>query len=185
MKIRSFIILYKEERKMKTLKHIEVTAFCAIVLLLSIAVALTFADNPPSTPTAITLSLSTKSVTLGNNLTVSGSVTPSVSGFPPVSGVAVTLTYTKPDATTSTTTVTTSTDGSFSDTYTPDVAGSWSVTASWAGDVAYLSATSSTETFAVTNNSAGGVSMVYLYVATTIVIIAIAAIAVYLYMKKK
>src|SRR5208283_142526 len=170
---------------MKISKRIEITVLIAIVLWLTIAVAPTLADNPPSTPTAITLSLSTKSVTLGNSLTVTGSVAPSVAGFAPVSNVSVTLTYTKPDATTSTIAVTSSTDGSFSDTYTPDVAGSWSVTASWAGNVAYLGATSSTETFAVTNNSAGSASIVYLYVAATIIIIAIAAIAVYLYMKKK
>lgn len=170
---------------MKISKHIEIAVLIAIVLWLTIAVAPTLADNPPSTPTAITLSLSTKSVTLGDNLTVSGSVAPSVSGFPAVSGVTVTLTYTKPDGTTSTATVTSSTDSSFSDTYAPDVAGSWSVTASWAGNVAYLGATSSTEAFKVTNSSGGGISIAYLYAATVIIIIVIAAIAAYLYMKKK
>ena len=170
---------------MKLSKRIEISVLIAIVLWLTIAVAPALADNPPSTPTAINLSLSTKSVTLGNTLTVSGSVTPSVSGFAPVSNVSVTLTYTKPDATTSTVTVTSSTDGSFSDTYTPDVAGSWSVTASWAGNVAYLGATSSTEAFKVTSSSGGGISMSYLYVVIIIIIIVIAAIAAYLYMKKK
>jgi hypothetical protein len=109
---------------------IKISALIVIVLWLSIAIAVTFADAPPSTPTAITISLSTNSVALGNSLTVNGSITPSTSGLPAVSGVTVTLTYTKPDGTTSTATVTTGTDGSFSDSYTPNVAGSWSIQAS-------------------------------------------------------
>ena len=164
---------------------IKISALIVIVLWLSIAITATFADNPPSTPTAITISLSTNSVALGNSLTVNGSITPSTSGLPAVSGVTVTLTYTKPDATTSTATVTTGTDGSFSDSYTPNVAGSWSVKASWAGNVDYLGATTFAEAFTVTAPSEGGIPMVYLYVAAVIIIIAIAAIAVYLYMKKK
>ena len=171
--------------KMKTLKRMKLIAPIIIILWLTIIVGVTTADVPPSTLSTIALSLSTKSVTLGNNLTVSGSVTPSVSGFAPISGVAVTLTYTKPDSTTSTTTVTSGTDGSFSDNFTPDMAGSWSVTANWAGNVAYLGATSSTETFAVTNNSAGSFPTLYLYVIAAIIIIVVAIIAVYLYIKKK
>jgi hypothetical protein len=170
---------------MKIPMNIKISALTAIVLWLAIAVASTFADAPPSTPTAITLSLSTKSVTLGNSLTVNGSITPSVSGFPAVSGVTVVVTYTKPDATTLTATVTSGTDGSFSDAYTPNVAGSWSAQASWAGNVDYLGATSFAEVFTVTDSSEGGISMVYLYAAAVIIIIVIAAIAAYLYMKKK
>jgi hypothetical protein len=167
---------------MKISTKVGMFAMIVIVLWLTVAVGPTVADAPPSTPTAITLSLSTNSVTLGNILTVSGSITPSVSGFPPVSGVTVTLTYTKPDATTPNTTVTTATDGSFNDTYTPDVAGSWSVKASWAGNVDYLGATSFAEVFTVANSSIGGV---YVYAAAVIIIVVIAAVAIYLYRKKK
>lgn len=170
---------------MKAPMNIKISALTVIVLLLAITVASTFADAPPSTPTAITLSLSTTSVTLGNSLTVNGSVTPSTSGLPAVSGVTVTLTYTKPDSTTSTKTVTTGADGSFSDAYTPNVAGSWSIQASWDGNAAYLGATSFAEAFTVTNPSESGIPMVYLYVAVVAIIIVIAAIAGYLYRKKK
>jgi cobalamin biosynthesis Mg chelatase CobN len=170
---------------MKTFRRTKLIAPIIIILWLTLIVGVTTADNPPSTLSTIALSLSTKSVTLGNYLTTSGSVKSSVSGFAPISGVAVTLTYTKPDSTTSTTTITSGTDGAFSANYTPDMAGSWSVTASWAGNVAYLGATSSTETFAVTNNSAGGFPASYLYVIVTIIIIVVAVIAVYLYIKKK
>jgi hypothetical protein len=170
---------------MKILKQMKLIAPIIIILWLTIIVGVITADNPPSTPSTIALSLSTTSVTLGDNLTVSGSVTPSVSGFAPISGVAVTLTYTNPDSTTSTATVTSGTDGSFSENFTPDMAGSWSVAASWAGNVAYLGATSSTETFAVTNNSAGSFPTLYLYVIAAIIIIVVAVTAVYLYIKRK
>lgn len=42
-----------------------------------------------------------------------------------------------------------SSDGKFSDTYTPDVIGIWSVTASWPGDVDNLGATSQPTSFEV------------------------------------
>jgi len=171
--------------KMRVLKNVEMFALIAVVLWLTFALAPAFADAPPSTPTAITLSLSTKSVALDSSLTVSGSVTPSISGFPPVSGVNVTLAYTMPDGTTLDRTVTTGADGSFSNTYTPGVAGSWSVEASWAGDVAYLGATSSAEPFTVGNSSGSGIPMVYVYVVVVIIVIAVAALGAYLYTKKK
>jgi hypothetical protein len=171
---------------MKTLKRIKLfTPIIIILLLLTSVATVTKADAPSSTPSTINLSLSTKVITLGNSLTVSGSVTSSISGFAPISGVAVTLTYTKPDSTTSTNTIMSDADGSFSINHTPDIAGSWSVTANWAGNVAYLGATSSTQTFTVTNNSAGGFPTLYLYAIVTIIIIVVAVIATYLYFKKK
>jgi hypothetical protein len=173
---------------MKFSKKIGIFALTVIVMWLTIVASFTFADAPPSTPTAITISLSAQSVSLGGNLTVNGSIMPSVSGFPPVSSVAVALTYTKPDGTTLTRTVTSGADGSFSDTYTLDAAGSWSVQASWAGDTAYLGATSSNEAVAVTNSSGSGgsIPMTYLYIVVVIIIIAIvAAVVAYRYMKKK
>lgn len=171
---------------MKTLKRIKLFAPIIVILLLLTSVAtVSKADAPSSTPSTINLSLSTKSVTLGNSLTVSGSVTSSISGFAPISGVAATLTYTKPDSTTSTTTLMSGTDGSFSENYTPDMAGSWSITASWTGNATYLGATSSTQTFTVTNNSASGFPTLYLYAITAIIIIVVAVVAAYLHFKKK
>jgi len=169
---------------MKVSNSLKVAAVLTIVLCLTILTGTALADPPPSTPTAITISLSTKSITLGNNLTVSGSVAPSVSGFVPVSGTTVTLTYTKPDGSTTSTVVISGADGSFSYTYTPNVAGSWSVTANWSGDTTYLGATSSTEQFVVTDSSLGGVSLTYLYIIIAIIAIMIAAIAVYQYKRK-
>ena len=169
---------------MKIQPHTKISVL-AVAILLAFAAVPALADAPPSTPTAISISLSTKSVILGNSLTVNGSVTPSESGFPAVSGVAVNLTYTKPDATTTSTTVTTGADGSFSDVYNPDISGSWSVSASWAGNVDYLGATSFGEAFTVTDASAAGFPMVYVYAAVVAIIVVIAAIAAYLYVKKR
>jgi hypothetical protein len=188
------------ERKMKIAKNKGIFAFTTIVLLLAIAVttdrnggfgckwtppaedsykivAMLVGDAPPSTPTAINCSVSPTSVTLGNNLTVSGFISPVVSG------VTVTLTYTKPDATTLTRTVTSGTDGSFTDVYTPNVVGSWSVKASWPGNVSYLGSTSFAASFTV--NNPGAIPMEYVYAVAAIVIIVIVAIAAYWYTKKK
>jgi hypothetical protein len=169
---------------MKVSNSLKVATVFTIVLCLTILTGTALADAPPSTPTAITIALSTKSIALGSNVTVSGSVIPSVSGLSPVSDATVTITYTKPDGTKTSTVVTSGSDGSFNYTYVPNLAGSWSVTANWAGDTTYLGATSSTEQFVVTDSLLGGISLTYLYIIIAIIAIMIAAIAVYLYKRK-
>jgi hypothetical protein len=139
-------------------------------------------DDPPSTPTATNCSVSPTSVALGNNLTVSGYVISTL--LTPVSGVTVILTYTKPDATTLTRTVTTGTDGSFNDVYNPGVAGSWSVKANWLGNANHLGSTSFAVAFTVTTPGAG-VPMEYVLAAAAVIIIVIVAIVAYWYTKKK
>jgi hypothetical protein len=136
-------------------------------------------DLAPPSPTSISCSVLPASLTLGNSTAVSGSISPGVSN------VTVTLTYTKPDATTVYRTATSGADGSFSDTYTPDIAGSWSVKANWAGNDVYLASTSFDATFAVTAAPGSGFSMEYVYVAVIVIIVVIAAIAAYWYKKKK
>jgi hypothetical protein len=71
-------------------------------------------------------------VKLGEAAAVSGTIVPT--GGPPVEGVNVTLSYTKPDSSIVNRTVTTETDGSFQDAYIPDMSGAWSLKASWTGD---------------------------------------------------
>jgi len=81
---------------------------------------------------AISCSPSSTQITMGASIDIQGSLTP------PLSGVNVTLTYTKPDQTTAfTRTVTTASGGTFKDTYTPNVVGSWSVVVSWPGNENY------------------------------------------------
>jgi len=202
-KMYNYYEIKMRERKMKISKKKGLFAFVAIVLLLTIAVtfgcnselsyeltpraegaydvykivAKFIGDAPPSTPTAINCSVSHSSITLGDNLTVSGFISPAVSG------VAVTLTYKKPDATTLTRTVTSGIDGAFRDYYTPSVVGGWSVKASWLGNVNYLGATSFAAEFTV--NNPGTIPMEYVYAVAAIVIIVIVAIALYWFTKKK
>jgi len=78
--------------------------------------------------TTISCSVSPSELTKGNSVTVSGSINPAVSGK------TITLTYRKPDGSIFNRTITTGSNGRYSDSYTPDMAGSWSVKASWEGD---------------------------------------------------
>jgi hypothetical protein len=81
---------------------------------------------------SINLSLP-QQVKLGEVTSVSGTIAPS--GGSPVTGVNVTLSYKKPDGSAVNRTSMTKTDGSFKDEYIPDVPGTWSVKASWIGDI--------------------------------------------------
>jgi len=94
-------------------------------------------------PTAITMALSKDAIDQGQSMDVSGSVSPALSG------VQVTLTYTRPDGSTVTRSTTTSADGGFGDTYTPDRVGQWSLLASWPGNNNYTEASSNSINFSV------------------------------------
>jgi len=94
--------------------------------------------------TTLTCSVSPSTVVIGGSVTVSGAISPSVSG------ATVTLTFTRPDGSTTTISASTRTDGSYTTTYVPNMVGSWSVVASWAGDDTYFGATSPTTSFTVT-----------------------------------
>jgi len=123
--------------------------------------------QPPWVSTTITCSASPTAITLGNSLTVNGMISPTVSG------ATVTLTYTKPDATILTRTVTSETNGSFHDAYALKIEGSWNVKASWEGDFPYAGATSSSVSFTVsktttstgTNLATGAAVLIILAVA--------------------
>lgn len=95
--------------------------------------------------TSLSISLSSDSIELGENITVSGFI------IPKVKGASVTITYTPPNETSVTSTVMTSRDGNFTDTFTPDTDGEWSVKASWEGDERrnYLATESASISFTV------------------------------------
>ena len=113
---------------------------------------------------------------LGSQVTVSGSIVPAAAD------VTVTLTYTKPDATTSERTVSTLSDGSFSDTYTPDSTGSWKIQASWEGDLTHLGATSELETFIV--NEKAGIPWTLYGSATVVAAVIIILLYIFVFKKK-
>jgi hypothetical protein len=172
-----------EGKEMKAAKNKGKFALIAVVLLLTIAAGnvgarIQVVDLPPPSSSSISCSASPASVTLGESITVNGSVSPAVSGE------LVTLTYAKPDGTTLTRTVTSGADGSFTDTYSPEVAGGWSVTTSWSGNDAYFGATSFASDFTVTEPP--GVPMEYVYAGAAVAVIAvIVAVVAYWFTKKK
>ena len=92
---------------------------------------------------SITCSVSSGSINIGKYITVTGSLSPELKDR------TVTVIYTKPDGSTFTRTVTTSSDGSYSDSYTPTETGSWSLKSSWKGDAEYQGASSSPVSFTV------------------------------------
>ena len=92
-------------------------------------------------PSSMAVSISVASIDKGQSVTVSGSISP------PISGAAVTLSYKNGEHVDRP--VVASSDGSFQDTYTPKSGGSYTVTASWEGDENYEGATSAPVAFEV------------------------------------
>jgi hypothetical protein len=128
-------------------------------------------------PTELSCSVSKNTITQGDGIVVSGSINVSLSGK------TVTLTYKKPDESILNRTVTTGSDGSYSDSYTPDAAGTWSVTASWTGDSTHNGATSSTRSLTV--NSVTFILFTPLGMALTGGIILLAVIVVLLILRRR
>jgi len=97
--------------------------------------------------TELSCSVSKSAIIEGDSIVVSGSLRATLSGK------TVTLTYRRPDGSTLNRAVTTGSDGSYSDSYTPDATGSWSVAASWEGDSTHSGAISLSKSFSVTPKS--------------------------------
>jgi hypothetical protein len=104
-------------------------------------------------PSSISVSLSTQSLLQNESLSMTGLLSGPEGG---VETPMLTLRYGKPDGSTITRTITTGPDGSFSDQYSPDMYGAWTVTASWEGNEEY-EGSSTTKTFAVTSAAAAGI----------------------------
>jgi cobalamin biosynthesis Mg chelatase CobN len=137
-------------------------------------------DSAPPSPTSISCTVSSTSLSKGSSINVTGSISPAVDN------ATVTLTYTKPDATTLVRTVTSSADGSYIDTLTPDSTGSWNVKASWAGDATtYLGSTSLYTPFTVQGSSTTGFPMDYIYVAIVVVVVVVIVASAAYWLKKK
>lgn len=138
--------------------------------------------------TTISLSVSETSITEGDEVTVYGTIEPPAQ-------VSITLTYTTPDGSTLNRTATSSSDGSFSDSFEPTAAGSWSVQASWTGSETQAGATSATRSFTVLEaTTADGIEnevfvipllWVAIIVIVVLVIIVVALIAIILSRKQK
>ena len=92
---------------------------------------------------SISASASVESIEYGESITISGHLSPVGEGN------KVVLRYTRPDSTTSTRTVTTAYDGSYSDSFDPDIVGTWKVEASWDGNEDFEGSTSQNAEFDV------------------------------------
>jgi parallel beta-helix repeat protein len=93
--------------------------------------------------TSISCSVSPSAATMGDSITASGTISPALLGK------NVTLIYKRPNGSTFNRTVTTGSDGSYSDSFKPDADGAWSVIASWDGDSAYHGTSSLSKAFTV------------------------------------
>ena len=81
--------------------------------------------------TTVSCSASPQSIEKGESIDVTGSITPTREN------VTVTLLYKKPNGSTLNRTVMTAADGSYKDSYQPDIEGTWNINASWTGDSRY------------------------------------------------
>lgn len=160
--------------KIEEKKVIQILVLCTFIFIL--ASQPVFGDDPPSSPSSITCNLSSTSLSPGNEVTVSGSI------LPAISGAIVTLTYTKPDSTTYARTVVSNSDGSFQDVYSPDLTGSWSVKASWQGNADYLGSTSFAADFTV-GSSTFSLPIELIAAVIIVIIIIVVTIALYWYTK--
>jgi hypothetical protein len=126
----------------------------------------------------ISITASPLTVDLGENVTVSGTLKPAQTA-------TITLTYIKPDGTTTTRTVVSTSAGTFTDTMKLDESGIWQVKASWGGNVQYEASESvpitviaqavdqTTPTFATVGLLLGAIALI------------VALIGVYMALKKK
>ena len=92
---------------------------------------------------SLSIEVSPSKVSIGEPVTVLGSISPVHSG------ILVTLTYNMPNKTILTRNVTSTVLGYFKDTFTPEISGSWTVKAGWNGDLDHEGAESQEILFTV------------------------------------
>jgi uncharacterized repeat protein (TIGR02543 family) len=92
-------------------------------------------------------SVTPTTVANGQSITVSGIVSPASGSA--ISGETVTLKFTAPDGSTFSGPAVTSSSGSYSYPFTPNIIGSWSVVASFAEDSTHLASASASQAFTV------------------------------------
>ena len=121
---------------------------------------------------SITCAVSPLKIKQGENIQVSGSLSP------PRSAATVTLTLERPDGSMSTNTVATGSEGVFSYTYAPDVEGIWKVVSSWDGDENHLGAASPPFSFIVekTKPAQTPIDLVYFSILGFIILMTVALV---------
>lgn|GEM_PF-5710187 len=96
----------------------------------------------PKLPSSISLSASSNKNSLGESITIFGSISPPHEA-------TVVLKYKMPNGTILTKNITSTVSGKFEDTFTPNIVGSWIVRASWNGDLDHEGAESREFSFSV------------------------------------
>jgi outer membrane protein assembly factor BamB len=126
----------------------------------------------------LAIDLDRTKIVAGESVTVTGQLSP-------VLIAEVTLTFTRPDNSKDTVTVTTNNDGSFSDTYQPNVVGNWTVTASCQTETQSL--TSESLPLQVTEPSSVNAITVqdFVYVGAVIIVVAVLVILAIIVYKRR
>jgi hypothetical protein len=114
--------------------------------------------------TNLTLTITAESLGVGQTVAITGSVAPSPGQ------VQVMLILTRPDGTTITRNLVTSSDGRFSDSVTVDKEGRWNAQANWLGDEDYFGAASSSVGFDVKQSISPFATMAMLAVLVALVV---------------
>ncbi len=94
-------------------------------------------------PTSIDFTISEAAITIGGEINISGSISPTLGNM------KVELKFTTPEETVIQSDVYTTSDGTFSTTFKPDLVGSWSAEVKLTGDSLRQSATNESKSFAV------------------------------------
>ena len=98
-------------------------------------------------PSTLTCGVSSQTITIGESISISGSISPIISG------VEIELTGVRPDGTDITTRTATDSSGHYTESFTPNVEGTWTFQASWRGGDAHLGAESETVKLTVQEKS--------------------------------
>jgi len=93
--------------------------------------------------TGLTCTPTPKTVTVGEPVTITGSLTPALAGK------KIIITIVEPDGETSQRISSTASDGTYTDTFTPSLTGTWNVSSTWMGDDTRMGSSSTEETFNV------------------------------------
>jgi len=136
-------------------------------------------EPPMKASSNVTLDISSSSITLGENVTITGTVSNSTGT---IAGVEVTIQYkTGTTGWTNITTVPADSTGSYTDDWTPTRAGTYEIKASWAGDADTYGAESEVKTLEVESEPIP----ILVIVAALAVVAVVVAIAVYLLKVRK
>ena len=101
----------------------------------------------------------------GETITVSGAI------IPTLGGKTVTLAFTRPDGSTLNRTALTGSEGSYSDSFAPDMEGEWRVQALWCGDETHLAASSVSLSFTVGRSDEDGGPLVLIFIVIVVIIL--------------